>query len=103
MSWKEAQQNLFVICLQSTDINGFSVPPIHAAYIMQHCNGLTGKHFKMLMQTMVFHVHDLISDEQITLIKTIGLSGALPWVPEIEDMDRYLVWLLIYKTQTSHC
>jgi hypothetical protein len=98
MSWKEAQQNLFVIHLQSTDLDGLSVPSIQAAYIMQYRNGLIGKHFKMLMQTMVFHVHDLVSDEQFMLIKAIGLLGALLWVPEIEDMDGYLVWLLIYKT-----
>jgi hypothetical protein len=70
---------------------------------MQYRNGLIGKHFKTLMQTMVFHVHDLVSDEQFTLIKAIGLLGALLWVPEIEDMDGYLVRLLIYKTQTSRC
>ena len=97
MSWKEPQQNLFVIRLQSTDLDGLSVPPIRAAYIMQYRNGLIGKHFKTLMQTMVFHVHDLVSDEQFMLIKAIGLLGALLWVPEIEDMDGYLVRLLIYK------
>jgi len=70
---------------------------------MQYRNGLIGKHFKTLMQTMVLHVHDLVSDEQFTLIKAIGLLGALLWVPEIEDMDGYLVRLLNYKTQTSHC
>ena len=99
------QQNLFVIRLQSTDLDGLSVPPIRAAYIMQYRNGLIGKHFKTLMQTMVFHVHDLVSNEQFTLIKAIGLLGALLWVPEIDDMDGYLVQLLIYWTQTRifHC
>ncbi|KIM72050.1 hypothetical protein PILCRDRAFT_82220, partial [Piloderma croceum F 1598] len=89
-SWKEVQQNLFVICLQSTDLDSLSVPPIRAAYIMQYRNGLIGKHFKTLMQTMVFHVHDLVSNEQFTLIKAIGLLGALLWDPEIDDMDGYL-------------
>jgi hypothetical protein len=59
--------------------------------MMQYRNGLIGKHFKTLMQTMVFHVHDIVSSEQFVLIKAIGSLGALLWVPEIENMDSYLV------------
>jgi hypothetical protein len=60
---------------------------------MQYRNGLIGKHFKTLMQTMVFHVHDLVNVEQFTLIKAIGSLGALLWVPEISEMKSYLVHL----------
>ena len=87
----EAQQNLFMICLQSTDIDGLSVPPICAPYMMQYRNGLIGKHFKTLMQTMVFHVHEIVSADQFTLIKAIGSLGALLWVDEIGNMNSYLV------------
>jgi hypothetical protein len=90
-SWNETQQNLFVIRLQSTDIDGLSVPPIQASYMMQYRNGLIGKHFKTLMQTMIFHVHDIVSPDQFTLIKAVGSLGALLWIPEIENMGSYLV------------
>ena len=90
-SWSEAQQNLFVIHLQSSDIDGLTVPPIRASYMMQYRNGLIGKHFKTLMQTMVFHVHNIVSPDQFTLIKAIGSLGAVLWIPEIDDMDSYLV------------
>jgi hypothetical protein len=82
-SWSEAQQNLFVIRLQSSDIDGLTVPPIRASYMMQYRNGLIGKHFKTLMQTMVFHVHDIVSPDQFTLIKAIGSLGALLWIPKL--------------------
>lgn len=59
--------------------------------MMQYCNGLIGKHFKTLMQTMVFHVHDIVTPAQFTLIKVMGSLGALLWVPEIENMSEYLV------------
>jgi hypothetical protein len=92
-SWNEAQQNLFVIRLQSTDIDGLTIPPICVPYMMQYRNGLIWKHFKTLMQTMVFHVHGIVNPDQFTLIKAIGSLGALLWVPEIKNMISYLVCL----------
>ena len=58
---------------------------------MQYRNGLIGKHFKTLMQTAVFHVHDIVSPDQFMLIKSIGSLGALLWIPEIKNMDMYVV------------
>src|SRR5277367_6339414 len=95
MSWTEADQHLFVICLQSTNIDDLSIPPIRAPYMMQYWNGLIGKHFKTLMQTTIFHLHGLVTLEQFTLVKAIGFLGALLWIPEIEDMESYLVHMKI--------
>ena len=67
--------------------------------MMQYRNGLIGKHFKTLMQTMVFHVHDIVSPDQFTLIKAIGSLGALLWIPEIEDMNDYLVLMISNSRQ----
>ncbi|KAF8226914.1 hypothetical protein L208DRAFT_1424932 [Tricholoma matsutake] len=93
-SWSEADHNLFAIHLQSTDLDGLSVPPIHAAYMMQYRNNLIGKHFKTLMQTMPFHVHDIATPSQFTLVKAVGALGAMLWYHEIDNMDEYLVCLL---------
>ncbi|KAJ7827162.1 hypothetical protein B0H14DRAFT_3721679 [Mycena olivaceomarginata] len=79
--WSEAQRDLFVIRLQSTDIG--------AAYMMQYRNGLIGKHFKTLMQTMLFHVHDLVSPELFTLVKAVSELGAMLWVHEIDNIAKY--------------
>ncbi|KAJ3966252.1 hypothetical protein EV361DRAFT_1014977 [Lentinula raphanica] len=89
-SLDDEQRNLFVVRLQSTDLDGLTVPPLRAAYIMQYRNNLIGKHFKTLMQTMAFHVHDLVTPAQFALIKSVGELGAMLWIPEIEDMDMYL-------------
>ncbi|KAJ7691617.1 hypothetical protein B0H17DRAFT_1159782 [Mycena rosella] len=87
--WTEAQQNLFTIRLQSTDIDSLTTPPIRAAYMMQYKNGLIGKHFKTLMQTMVFHMHGLVSPEVFTLVKAVSALGSVLWVHEIDDMKEY--------------
>jgi hypothetical protein len=59
--------------------------------MIQYRNGLIGKHFKTLMQTMAFHVHGLVTDEEFALIRAVGDLGALLWVHEIDDMEKYLV------------
>ncbi|KIK02140.1 hypothetical protein K443DRAFT_122032 [Laccaria amethystina LaAM-08-1] len=89
-NWSEVEQNLFTIRFQSTDIDGLSVPPIRAAYVMQYRNALIGKHFKTQMQTLPFHVHDITSPSQFALVKAVAELGALLWVHEIDDMKQYL-------------
>ncbi|KAK0467035.1 uncharacterized protein EV420DRAFT_1636068 [Desarmillaria tabescens] len=89
-SMSDAQRDLFAVRLQATDIDGLTVPPIRAAYMMQYRNNLIGKHFKTLMQTMAFHVHDIVTPAQFNLVKAAGALGALLWVHEIENMDEYL-------------
>lgn len=59
----------------------------------QYQNNLIGKHFKTLMQTMVFHVHDITTPMQFALIRAVGALGALLWIPEIDNMDQFLVSL----------
>jgi hypothetical protein len=93
-SWSDQERNLFALRLQSTDINGLSIPPLHAAYMLQYRNNLIGKHFKTLMQTMAFHVHDLVTPHQFALVKAVGALGAMLWYHEIDNIDQYLVYLL---------
>ncbi|THU86067.1 hypothetical protein K435DRAFT_684434 [Dendrothele bispora CBS 962.96] len=85
----ESQRQLFVSRLQSTDTDGLTIPPLRAAYMMQYRNGLIGKHFKALMQTMVFHVHGLVTPAEFEVIKAVGELGAMLWVPEIDNMEQY--------------
>jgi hypothetical protein len=90
-SWTPVQQDLFAVRLQSTNTDGLLIPPIRAAYMMQYKNGLIGKHFKTLMQTMVFHVQDIVTPHQLSLIRAMGELGAVVWASSIPDMDEYLV------------
>jgi hypothetical protein len=94
-SLTDEQKNLFVVRLQSTNLDGLNVPPLRAVYIMQYRQNLIGKHFKTLMQTMVFHVHDLVTPAQFELIKAVGELSSLLWVLEIDDLDQFLVSTII--------
>lgn len=96
LTWTDADHALFAIRLQSTDLDGLTVPPLRAGYMIQYRNNLIGKHFKTLMQIMAFHVHGLVSAKEFALIKAVGALGSLLWVHEIEDMDAYLVSHHIY-------
>ncbi|KAJ6511523.1 hypothetical protein C8R47DRAFT_964088 [Mycena vitilis] len=94
-NWTPVQQDIFTVRLQGTNLDGLRVPPIRAAYMMQYRNGLIGKHFKTLMQTMIFHIYDIVTPEQFTLVRALGELGPYLWMPVIEDMDEYLADLQI--------
>ncbi|KAJ7691638.1 hypothetical protein B0H14DRAFT_2420041 [Mycena olivaceomarginata] len=93
--WSNADQHLLAMRLQSTDISGLTVPPIQAGYMIQYRNNLIGKHFKTLMQILIFHVHHICTPEQFALIKAAGELGARIWVTEIDNMEEYLAQLNI--------
>ncbi|KAF7364109.1 hypothetical protein MSAN_01069900 [Mycena sanguinolenta] len=93
--WSDTDRHLLAIRLQSTDISGLTVPPIRAGYMIQYRNNLIGKHFKTLMQVLIFHIHKICTPEQFTLVKAASDLGARLWVPEIDDMDHYLEQLKI--------
>ncbi|KAF8237494.1 hypothetical protein L208DRAFT_1421556 [Tricholoma matsutake] len=72
-SWSEADHNLFAIHLQSTDLDGLTVPPIHPAYMIQYHNNL-----------------NLVTPGQFALVKAVGALGVMLWYHEINNMDEYL-------------
>ncbi|KAJ7912613.1 hypothetical protein B0H13DRAFT_2232426 [Mycena leptocephala] len=94
-NWTAVQQDIFTIRLQGTNLDGLRVPPIRAAYMMQYRNGLIGKHFKTLMQTMIFHIHDLVTPDQFALVRALGELGPILWMPVIDNMEEYMADLQI--------
>ncbi len=90
-SWDKAKDELFGIRLQSTSIDGLSIPPIRARYLVQYKNSLIGKHFKTLQQVGIFHLHGLASDLLLDIWKATGELGGHIWCTEIADLETYLV------------
>ncbi|KAJ7673015.1 hypothetical protein DFH06DRAFT_1279686 [Mycena polygramma] len=94
-NWTAVQQDIFTVRLQGTNLDGLRVPPLRAAYMMQYRNGLIGKHFKSLMQTMIFHIHDIVTPDQFTLVRALGELGPLLWISTIDNLEEYLADLSI--------
>jgi hypothetical protein len=92
-TWTDAQRELMAVRLQSSDTSGLNIPPLQAPYLIQYRNNLIGKHFKSLSQLLIFHIHDLVSPEQFVLVRSVSDLGARLWVPEIDNMNDYLVSL----------
>ncbi|KAF6746603.1 hypothetical protein DFP72DRAFT_822991, partial [Ephemerocybe angulata] len=88
-SWT-SQQRADSVRLRSTGVNGLNILAICAAYMLQYKNGLIGKHFKTLMQFATFHLKGIVSPEQLAVNRAIGELGALLWIGEIDDLNRYL-------------
>ncbi|KAL1671118.1 hypothetical protein EV122DRAFT_295623 [Schizophyllum commune] len=92
-SWDDAKCKLFGDRLACTSIDGLTLPPIRADWVMQYKNSLIGKHFKMLEQIGVFHLHGLgVEGSVFDLWKAMGELGALLWFPAIKKSgsSRYL-------------
>ncbi|KAG8913665.1 hypothetical protein FRC01_004436, partial [Tulasnella sp. 417] len=85
------KHRLLAARLQSTDTNGLTIPPIRANYILQYRNGLIGKHFKSLQQTVIFHLYGELENRPVFQIyKAAGFLGAVLWYHVIDDMDAYI-------------
>ncbi|KAJ7813264.1 hypothetical protein B0H14DRAFT_3090368 [Mycena olivaceomarginata] len=95
-SWDLEKGDLFAGRLEASFLGGLSIPPPRPRYVVQYKNSLIGKHFKMLQQLAVFHVHDLCSPLVFDLWKATGELGALLWYPVIKDMDLYLDDLKVF-------
>lgn len=90
-TWKDAEKRTFAARLQSTDTHGLSVHLIRAGYVIQYANPLIGQQLKTLSQVRLFHVHDLVDSHHFSLWKASDELAALLWLPEIDNMDEYLV------------
>ncbi|KAG8734658.1 hypothetical protein FRC11_003809, partial [Ceratobasidium sp. 423] len=83
-------QKKFETRLQCSNILGLEVDPIRASYIMNYKNNLIGRQLKMLMQLTAFHVHDLVSPDSLSVIRTVGELGAILWYSRIDNLEQYL-------------
>ncbi|KAJ6621713.1 hypothetical protein B0H10DRAFT_2215060 [Mycena sp. CBHHK59/15] len=71
-NWTPVQQDIFTIRLQSTNLDGLRVPP-----------------------TTIFHIHDIVTPNQFTLVRALGELGPILWTAVIDDMEEYLADLQI--------
>jgi hypothetical protein len=90
--WDKSKGEKFAVRLQSSSVDGLNLSAIRGRYIVQYKNALIGKHFKILQQLGVFHLHeDLCGKNLFNLWKASGELGAMLWFPEIRNLEQYLV------------
>ncbi|KAF8147962.1 hypothetical protein K438DRAFT_1625825, partial [Mycena galopus ATCC 62051] len=87
--WSAETNKTYSMRLQATDTDGLSINAIRANYIMQYAGSLISRQFKTVVQTAIFHVHDLVTEDQFIAWKAVGELSALLLVPEIRDLVEY--------------
>ncbi|TCD64244.1 hypothetical protein EIP91_004346, partial [Steccherinum ochraceum] len=94
--WDDKTEAIFAARLQSSSVDGLSIPPLRGEYMVKYKNSLLGKHFKALQQVGVFHLYDgVCSDLLLDLWKASGELAAMLWYHTIPDMDQYIADLSI--------
>ncbi|KAJ7707163.1 hypothetical protein B0H16DRAFT_1824386 [Mycena metata] len=90
-AWNDEQGTIFAGRLQSSSIDGLTIPPLRSRYMVQYKKSLIGKHYKAIQQLAIFQLDEkLCSTALFELWKANGVLGALLWYPEIKNMDEYL-------------
>ncbi len=94
---KAKAMELFKMRLTALSTEGLNAPSMIPDYICQYKGSLIGKHFKSLAQVMPFVVYDLVPSSVLQAWNTIGELVVLLWHTKIENLDVYLVCLIVHS------
>ncbi|EGO02631.1 hypothetical protein SERLA73DRAFT_48037, partial [Serpula lacrymans var. lacrymans S7.3] len=96
IAWTPAPCQVFAVRLEASSIDGLTIPPIRASYMIQYRNSLIGKHFKTLQQLAVFRLDTALVPPLVQDLwkATDKLRALLEW-DEIDKMNLYLADLEI--------
>ncbi|KZV60845.1 hypothetical protein PENSPDRAFT_716280 [Peniophora sp. CONT] len=94
--WKPDHESAFVTRLSSSSIDGLTIGPVKAQYMVKYKHNIVGRHYKALAQLAPFHLFDDLCTENMQRIwRAGGELGALLWFTDIEDMSLYCADLKI--------
>ena len=100
--WNESKDAWFAAGLRSSSVDGLNLSPVDSDYLVSYKNNLVGRHFKIITQLAIFHLHWVGVDRLwFDLWKATGALNALLWYPEIQDVTQYTVTLNLVAKRAS--
>ncbi|KZS90993.1 hypothetical protein SISNIDRAFT_468227 [Sistotremastrum niveocremeum HHB9708] len=88
---KDKHMQTFQARLNSLDHSGLNIPKIDGDYMIRYKGGLVGKHFKTIVQIMVFIAYDLVPRDVYNAWVTLGSLVVNVWNTDIKDMEQYKI------------
>lgn len=98
---KEDKQTL--ICrLSSFDTTGLGLSPLPGRTLVTYAGSLVGRDFRAISQAAPIVLQGLMPPENLDVWLSLSVIVSLVWEPEIEDIDSYLVSILILHSQSRY-
>ncbi|KAG8775794.1 hypothetical protein FRC12_001272 [Ceratobasidium sp. 428] len=94
--------SLFESRLRSVSVAGLNNGGPVSGYITKHRGSLNGKHFKTLLQTAPFCLHNIVETDLIHAWIALGRLTVLAWSASIEDIENYIYELQATITDFLH-
>lgn len=90
----QAKKDLLATRLSCLDVAGLGISPLAGRTLVQYSGSLVGRDFRAIAQVAPFVLQDLVSSECYDTWKSLATLIPLIWMPQIEDLEMYLVSLL---------
>lgn len=93
---KPDQKSVLMTRLSNINTSGLNLSPLAGKTLVQYAGSLVGRDFRAVVQVVPFVLYDLLPEECYNSWLALCSLVPLIWQPAIENLDKYIVSLLLF-------